>query len=307
MSLVNVFSGNIVLNPYFTNIDIGGPLAFGYITRNWGWSVNSAERVHIRVPVPGPIAASPDMHITAELVGEVARAWRFFDLNNLTVDIGLGGKIFYRADWNNQVIWPNMINNITSMSFIDTYKFQTHIGLTLDAGIILTWDETFSWALSFNDFAGPALVTLYDSFNNFIENDITDSGVSEVEKKLNIGFSYRLAHNLQRTGITDFIFMLTYGGVSETFTDSPRNPLLDIKIGMEVVFLDIFRLRLGLSELLPSAGLGFDFAVYKLDLAFHLQEFGWNPGDYMGFQGGLDILFRFQPNGHDGRLPPRYL
>ena len=57
-----------------------------------------------------------------------------------------------------------------------------------------------------------------------------------------------------------------------------RNTLLDLGVGFQFSMFDIIKLRIGMNEMLPACGVGFDLGPVEIDLAYYGKEFGNEPG-----------------------------
>jgi hypothetical protein len=92
-------------------------------------------------------------------------------------------------------------------------------------------------------------------------------------------------------------FVLDWSNSQNVFTwnnREHRNPLLDLGAGMEIGLFNFFKFRIGIHELLPSVGFGFEPAVFKLNLAVYGKELGAEPG--INTTMGFDLSISFRPD-----------
>ena len=73
----------------------------------------------------------------------------------------------------------------------------------------------------------------------------------------------------------------------------PRNPLLEIGIGVELVILEKLKLRMGLNEALPAAGFGIDLTFMQFDCSVYGKELGLEPGLNSVYAMDFAFLFRY--------------
>jgi hypothetical protein len=283
--------------------DVGGPISAGFIGNNWGLGVFNVTR--FKTTAGNPPTANKNLYLGEELFATSGYGWRIHEYDDITFDFGFTAKLFFRGVYENSLPVSD-IN--TFYDHLDDMFFQTQLGFGVDIGVTLTFGRRFSWALTIADIGSFALVSLYDSFGDFLASNPGKIGVSQVERRINIGAAYRLGEPYQFRNITDIVFMLTYGGLSENFSNDPRNPILDLRIGFEIFLLDVFHFRLGFADMQPAAGFGFDFRAFTLDLAFRFEEMGYTPSDTgaSAMSAAIGILFRYRRSSPGGS-PPEFL
>jgi hypothetical protein len=87
--------------------------------------------------------------------------------------------------------------------------------------------------------------------------------------------------------------MLDYRDVVNIFTNdyTTRNPILNIGFGAEAQIIDFIYARLGVNDMLPAVGVGFDIKVLKIDAALYGKELSNEPGGMSTY--AFDLSFRF--------------
>ena len=79
--------------------------------------------------------------------------------------------------------------------------------------------------------------------------------------------------------IDSFTLALDYDDILDLASVLPRNPILNVGLGLEARLLDIVSLRAGVSDALLNAGVGLDLSALRVDLAVFGTELGLDPGD----------------------------
>jgi hypothetical protein len=72
-----------------------------------------------------------------------------------------------------------------------------------------------------------------------------------------------------------------------------RNPALNLGLGAQLSLLSMFKFRVGISDALPSIGIGVDLGVFEISLAYYGKELGLDPG--INPVAALDLTIAFHP------------
>jgi hypothetical protein len=91
---------------------------------------------------------------------------------------------------------------------------------------------------------------------------------------------------------TDLIFTFDYENLLEPFYINPST-LLNLSAGMEMRVLEAISLRAGISDWLPCFGIGFNFTVFKFDVAYKGIEQGSIPGEQTTYAIDVSLQFRY--------------
>jgi len=86
---------------------------------------------------------------------------------------------------------------------------------------------------------------------------------------------------------------MDYTDILDLTSPLPRNPILNVSLGVETRVLDIVTLRVGIDEALLSAGVGLDLGVFTLNIAAFGQELGLDPGDRPYYNLLVDFDFKY--------------
>jgi hypothetical protein len=290
------FSDTAVYADKFQNhlearFDIGGPLAIGYIKKDFGLGLMNHQF----------LKAWWDRNdifvINANVVEEVAfYAGQSFPISNfektMTFSLGYMLKPAMRL-----VFAPRDIQLIEFRYILQNLQkepFQTHLGLGLDTGFLLSFSDTVYFAGVCRDIVSPVLVSRYANFAEFV-NGIRPVGTSTEWIKPTYDFSicFRTKNTIIYEVVEDIVFTVDYHGLGNLLENIDRNPLLDIGAGIELRLLRAFWLRIGWQQMLPGGGFGIDLGWAKLDAAVFGETFGSQPGDFQSVSFSLGLSFRY--------------
>jgi len=278
--------------------DITGPFAFGYTGGGLGFGL--FNKTGLTMDISG--VASIDVEAVEDLLLTGGYAFRLDLGKGHELAMGVTGKGFVRGD-----ISPSMgitelddyISGATSPLSIlaDTFTLTTGIGL--DAGLRWSWDGQVAAGLVCHDIYSPAIVTQYSSFMGFL-SDPAGAAAGEpapiydtLDRKLDFGLMWK--PSLGRLGeiIDSFVLAADYNDILDLLNPLPRNPILNVSLGLEARVLDIVSLRAGINEALLSAGIGLDLGVFTLNLAAYGTELGLDPGNEPYYNLLVDFDFKY--------------
>jgi len=114
-----------------------------------------------------------------------------------------------------------------------------------------------------------------------------------ISPKLDAGISFTPRFAVLERYLSGLIFLLDYHDFLDLLNPIPRNPILNVGIGLELVVLDALSLRAGIADALPSLGLGLDLTFMRMDFAMRGIELGLDPGKNPAFAFDLGLLFRY--------------
>jgi len=265
--------------------DIAGPLSLGWVGKGLGLGVFS--RIKTDAAVSG-IKLRPG--ISGELLLTGGYSFRLINKNSHFLDGGFLGKSFFRG----------MLNMATPIfevpSLIDDplgKPLDTFLGIGLDLGLRYTFRDVISFSVVCFDVFSPVLVTPYDSISDFTNQASQDSVYTNVTRRLDFGFRYRISNTVIDRNFTRFTIMADYHNILDLFSLIPRNPVLNIGIGVEMTVLNGLSFRFGMTDALPAFGIGLNLNFLTLDLAIFGKELGSDPGRNPTYGLGLGILFRY--------------
>jgi hypothetical protein len=262
-------------------LNFGGPIALGYVGRGLGLGLFNRTQVDLAVPGTQIKAGAAEDIL---LVG--GYGFNVLDLSGHTLDVGFLGKGFFRVGMNSQLSFVD-IANIGGL--LNDMPLKTYMGLGVDVGARYTFANFLSAGLVFYDLYTPALVS-------DLGGGTADPGYGAVLPRLDLGVAYNPGNQFEFLNrfLTGLVVTLDYHDFLDlAFSLIPRNPVLNIGVGVEAVLLNIVSVRLGIADALPAVGLGLDLSIFKLDLAMHGKELGLDPGDHSTYEIDLGLLFRY--------------
>jgi hypothetical protein len=264
-------------------IDVGGPLSLGWVGRGLGLGIFNRFTGN----------ASVDSGISLDISGEIffvgGYSFRVLEREKHVLDAGLLGKGFFR---NTLDLQPSLV--FDGSMFDNAASFKTILGLGLDFGLKYTYGGNFTAALACFDAFSPALVTAYASYDDFRNGNALGPGYyGTIDPRLGLGFSYRVSIPFLDRYISKFLILTDYRDFLDLFSVIPRNPILNISIGLELVVLEKFSLRAGIADALPAAGFGIDLSFMKLDCSIYGRERGLDPGIDSVYAVDVGLLFRY--------------
>lgn len=264
----------------YTQLDLGGPLAFGYVGGGIGFALMNRSWVEVNAPS----LMNVNLNLKEELYLTGGYAFRVPIPNNMKIDFGVLPKGFIRGSFpiNTDILGATALASKLP-SILSTEKFYMTSGIGLDLGMKFSYDQWVSVALVAHDAYTPTFTTQYTSFDGFVSNPVGSKiGESEfglVPCKLDFGISGNPPLFFMEGLLNSVTFYADYLDLLDLFRVYPRNAILNVSLASEVVLLDIFSLRAGIRDALPSVGFGLDLTWFTIDFAMFGREFGKDPGE----------------------------
>jgi hypothetical protein len=278
-------SGIIGPRGFAAGLDIGGPLSLGWIGR--GLALGIFNRIRSDAAITGTAIRSM---LSGEILLAGGYSFRILDKQNHILDAGFLGKGFFRGSLDIEAAVFN-IPNLFETPF--NYPVKTYFGLGFDLGLRYSFAKNFSAALVFYDIYSPALVTTYPSVPDFWNKDSSSETYAGVQPRLDFGLACRIDPSFLSPWISRLIIALDYRNFLDLLALIPRNPILNVGIGLELVLMDILSLRAGIADGLPSAGFGLDLVFMRLDCSMYGKELGLDPGVQPVYAIAFSLIFRY--------------
>lgn len=263
----------------YISADMAGPLAFGYVGKGLGFGL--FNRTILTLDAASLLSATMELAEEILLTGGYAHRFTLGDGNFL--DLGIQAKGFARTGVVDSGSALDVVERMTDPAALDTaLPFVTVTGLGLDLGLRWTTPIGLSIGLVGRDAYSPALMSEYSSFADFRDSPsatrIYGPESVLVPADISFGLLYEMPFAfLDRIGAR-LVVMLDYLDILDLFAIIPRNPILNVSAGAELVLLDILSLRAGIKDALPSAGFGIDLSACTFSLAMYGRELGLEPG-----------------------------
>lgn len=274
--LPNLFDANGRL---YVQADVLGPLAFGYVGKGLGFGLfnRSVATVNAASLLSVTYSVSEEFLLTG------GYAYRFFIGSRQKIELGLMPKGFVRASIGETISLDGIMALVNDPASIMTGSELTMTsGIGFDVGARWSIDDAIAVALVAHDAYSPAMVTTYTSFDAFTASPQDAMvGVSEyavVPANLSFGVGYNAPFALLDRLGAELLVLIDYVDILDLLATIPRNPILNIGLGVELQLLDILALRAGIKDALPTAGFGIDLTVLEFSLAMYGKELGIEPG-----------------------------
>jgi hypothetical protein len=273
------------------------PVSIAWVADGFGFGV--WDRVFVNANVIGTTAEAT---ILADLVIPIGFAFRILDTDAHDVDAGVALKIFGRG------YGHKMVNAIEAIGDLDALTSDLGapviMGAGFDLGFIYRWDIGLSAGITFDDIftQGGEIARVGGGTKNEDGYYVPFSLNFGVAYDLKIGTFWKTAPGfLASTGITA---AFDWHNFELAFSDNPyfvRNPALGIGMGLQLNLIDIFKIRFGMSEMLPAFGLGVDLGPFEIDIAYYGKELGLEPGQMP--TAALDLTIAFRPGAKERQWP----
>ncbi len=277
----------------FAAVDMTGPLAFSYVGKGLGFGLYN--RSYMILNVASPFSASVGVREETVLMG--GYAYRFALPNKQNLDVGIMPKGFLRAELTETTTLLTMVTVLSDpLTMSSGVPFSITAGAGFDLGLRWNYDDRISLGLVCRDAYSPASTRLYSSVDGFF----ADAQVSFVSKTpglippdLSIGTFFKPSLDiLSRLG-TDVFFLMDYRDIFDLFAAVPRNPILNVALGMEVQIMKILQIQAGIKDALPVLGFSVDLSFMNISLAMYGRELGMDPGQRPVYNLllGLDFVY----------------
>ena len=273
-------------NGFAAGMDFGGPVSIGWVGKGLG--LGMFTRMKSDATVSG-LQLRPI--VSAELLLVGGYSFRIIEKDSHILDAGFLGKGFLRTklDFSSSILTAEKM-----FDHMWERPFTTILGLGFDLGLKYTFAKTFSAALVCFDAYTPVMVTTYASMEGFKNKDapMEPGHYATVKPRLDLGFKYRLRSTFLDKYISNINILFDYHDFLDLGSVLPRNPMLNIGLGAEIVVLEKLSLRIGIADSLPAAGFGLDLSFMQLDCSIHGKELGLDPGIFSVYAVDFALHFR---------------
>lgn len=288
---VNAITNFLAKDNYklYAGLDISGPLAFGYTGGGLGFGLFNDTSMNVNVASVSSIGVDAREDIL--LAGGYALKFDLGKGNELAG--GVSAKGFVRGDIFKSMGILEAVGLTSNLGSILDSPLTISTGIGIDAGLRWSWDGRLAAGLVCHDLYSPAISTQYASTTAFLNATPGTPSYNTVKRSLDAGFMWAPA--LGRLGqiIDSFVVALDYRDILDLLNPVPRNPILNVGLGVETRVLDIVTLRAGISDALLSAGVGLDLGVFTINIAAYGAELGLDPGDRPYYNLLVDFDFKY--------------
>ena len=255
------------------------PLSFAWVANGFGFGLWNRTFVNANI-----IGTHIQAEIYEDIMLPIGFAFRIFDFDRHSLDAGLTMKPFARVMAHADEKITDLIGGSTG-DFADNINIPLIMGGAFDAGLMYRWAAGLAVGLAFNDFYSRGNVV--KNFNNSVE----DTNTYYVPFTMNLGVSWEM----KLGKVFGLAIAADWRDMINTFRQDDymnRNYLLNFGVGAQVSLINTFIFRVGMSEMLPSLGIGFDIGPLKIDMSYYGREFGREPGQFPAAMAELSISIR---------------
>ena len=279
-------SGIISPSGFAAGFDLGGPLSIGWVGRGLGFGF--FNRITTTAMVSGTTLRPV---VSGDLLFVGGYALRVLNKNSHVLDAGFLGKGFFRGALNLQA---PIFDAQTLLDDPMSQPFGTDLGLGLDLGVRYTFRGNLSAALVCYDVYSPVLVTPYGSLSDFTDKSGSPTpSYATVKRRLDMGVKYQIHSDFIDRYFSRISVMADYYDFLDLFSLIPRNPILNVGLGVELTLLNALTFRVGITDALPALGFGLNLSFMTLDFAIHGKELGLDPGAQSVYAMDIGLLFRY--------------
>jgi hypothetical protein len=257
--------------------ELRGPLSVGYMNNGYGFGLYDRAYFDARF-----IGTSLRLDANADFLLNGGYAYRLLERNIHALDIGMAAKFFVRYSFGIKGSVIDMIDNADTL--MEDSPVDLIAGGGFDLGILYHLGNQLSFGLTANDVFSMGFI------NHLSGKDSGSSGTGLIKPQVNFGAAY----TFPAWKYVSLSLMLDYRDVVNIFTNdyTTRNPILNIGFGAEAQIIRFIYARLGVNDMLPAVGIGFDFKVLKIDAAIYGKELSNEPGGLSTY--ALDLSFIFK-------------
>jgi hypothetical protein len=273
-------------------VDLSGPISLGY--RGDGLGFGIFQRTHIGADVASLDSVS--MTASEDILIAGGYGFRINLGNENALDIGLLAKGFVRGSIvldGGVVELYGLVDNPLSF-FSNPFYLTTGVGL--DAGLRWNWAEIISFGVACRDAYSPVQISQYSSALDFSENPSTSYVSTEsalLDPDLSAGFAFKPPLGFFSRVFDGLVIAVDYDDILDLLSALPRNPILNVDAGLEVKFLDVFTLRIGVREALLQAGIDLNLDFAHIVVSAWGDELGIEPGERSVYNLliGIDFIY----------------
>jgi hypothetical protein len=261
------------------------PFSIAWVADGFGFGL--WDRIFVN---PSIVGTDVMIDAYADVMLPIGFAFKILDTEHHSIDTGITVKPFARVIASDYVSIPELMNN--DFDFEERFSVPLIAGFGFDLGLLYRWDIGLSAGLTFDDIFS----------RGWVVNDIVGTSKDDayyVPFTMNFGVAYNL-----RLAFMTFTLAFDYRDVVNLFQQddySKRNALLGMGAGFQIGFFNIIKMGIGMNEMLPAVGLGFDFGAFKIDAAYYGKEFGLEPGQLSA--AALDLTIAIRPGAKKRNWP----
>lgn len=278
------YFGNLAKNDLYLNTT--GPLAIAFTDKNFGFGIFNRFFANSNFSRGNneSFLIGGELFLTGGYGGTV------YDDGVNRVSLGLQMKGFFQTFiYTDKIPTPPFQNDL-----LKQFNLVLDIGFGIDTGFLYKYKNYFFLGFTCRDLYTPVFRTYYKDFEAY--KNSSPSGKTQYKAflpDLTVGIgSIPVYKGLYKT-VSSLSVYSDYRNILQPVFDKSRNPLLNIAAGSEIVFHEVLYLKLGLSELYPQGGIGFDFTYFTLDFSGFVKERGYKIWEKPLIVFGCNLSFEY--------------
>ncbi len=274
----------------YVSANVLGPMAFAYSGKGLGFGIFNTSSVTLNAVSLLSVSYS----VSEDVLLAGGYAYRLNIADRQSLDIGIMPKGFIRATVGKRASLTDIMALAEDPSAILGSPLTMTTGLGIDVGLRWSYDDLLAIGLVARDAYSPAMVTKYAGYQAFIDSPSTGETTNAlVPADLSLGLAYSPRSRILSAMGASVLVLLDYTNILDLFQVMPRNPILNIGLGLELTLLDILSLRAGIKDALPTDGLGIDLSFCTFSLAMYGKEMGLEPGSRPVYNMLVSFEFRY--------------
>jgi hypothetical protein len=260
---------------------IRGPIFFGYSGKGFGIGVFNKMFIESLINYDTD-NATYRANLNNDFVVNSAFSFSLIDDYKNKFYLGMGAKLFLRNVHNlvNQTAFVGLNSERDKFTKVDSSE-KNIIGAGFSLGLLYTAGNIFSLGFTIDDAASVGYM-----FRSKDEPGAAGDPLFLFLPRINGGISFKIVDNtsLQWSIMADYNDLLS---IFPIFLDRTLYPMVNISAGTEAIFFKSFSVRLGFTQLLPSAGISYKFSRIIIDASVYGKEYDLVRSEYPTY--GVDI------------------
>jgi hypothetical protein len=268
--------------------ELRGPLSFAYTANGLGFGV--WDRVSVDTRIRG---INIEATVMADFILNYGMSFRLLDLAYHELDAGFVAKPFLRGMAYKEMSGLDLVDDPDIL--LKDFTVPIIMGAGFDLGFMYRFYEDLALGLTVADvFTGGAAV------GSAVGS--TPDTFYRVPTTLNLGLAYTLNLGKVWKGApsplrsTYAALMFDWRNLTDAFYAADdytrRNPSLNLGLGLEFGLFNFVKIRMGLSEMLPSFGIGLEPGPFQFNFAVYGKELGNEPGRFSTYVYDFSIAIR---------------
>ncbi|MDR1900594.1 MAG: hypothetical protein LBQ55_11330 [Treponema sp.] len=262
--------------------DLRFPLSGGYVGKGYGFGIFNRTYADLNL-----VGTRLSADAAEDLTLKFGMAFDLLEIGDHDLNWGFMVNLYGRGAVGIEGGFLDMVNDFSAL--IDESPAQAIFGGRVDLGLKYVYKKNLTVGLVLDDFISPCVI------NSFPLDDMssvdTDFNFWAITPRFNLGAAYKF----KPFSWMNIAVMADYRDLLNLFYHdyTTRNPILNLGLGTEIGFLNHIFLRVGLNDMLPALGIGFDLVACKLDFAYYGKELGNEPGKLSTYALDVGLLFRY--------------